>query len=59
MVTSVSLPPGREKMERLRRVREAIQEGLDSGPAVEWDPEEIKRAGGAERTARNGGARDT
>jgi antitoxin ParD1/3/4 len=30
---------------KLNQLRQAIGEGLDSGPAAPWDPEEIKRAG--------------
>lgn len=41
---------------RLDQLRESIQEGLDSGPAAEWDPEEIKRTGRAKRAAKIGGA---
>jgi hypothetical protein len=33
--------------ERLERLKRDIAEGLASGPAVPWDPDEIKRAGRA------------
>lgn len=40
---------------KLDQLRQAIQEGLDSGPAVELDPDEVKRAGRARRAAKVGG----
>ncbi|WP_426177546.1 type II toxin-antitoxin system ParD family antitoxin [Massilia sp. TWR1-2-2] len=39
---------------RLDQLRQAIQEGLDSGPAVELDADEVKRAGRARRAAKVG-----
>jgi hypothetical protein len=33
--------------ERLKRLKSDIAEGLASGPAEAWDPEEVKRAGRA------------
>lgn len=42
------------RLARLSQLREDIQEGLDSGPAVVWDPDEIKRAGRAKRAAKPG-----
>jgi antitoxin ParD1/3/4 len=32
---------------KLDQLRQDIRQGLDSGPATEWDPEEIKRQGRA------------
>lgn len=37
---------------RLCQLRQEIQEGLDSGPAVEWNPDEVKRSGRARRAAK-------
>ncbi len=37
---------------KLNQLREAIQEGLDSGVAVELDPEDVKRAGRARLAAK-------
>ena len=42
------------RVAKLDQLRQAIQEGLDSGPAVELDPEEVKRAGRARRAAKAG-----
>jgi antitoxin ParD1/3/4 len=39
---------------RLSQLRQDIQEGLESGPAVAWDPDEIKRAGRAKRATKAG-----
>ena len=39
---------------RLAQLRQDIQDGLDSGPAIVWDPAEIKRAVRAKRTAKAG-----
>lgn len=36
---------------KLDQLRRDIREGLDSGPAAVWDPEEIKRAGRARKAA--------
>lgn len=30
---------------KLDQLRQALQEGLTSGPATDWDPEDIKRKG--------------
>jgi antitoxin ParD1/3/4 len=37
---------------RLGHLCQEIQDGLDSGPAVAWDPEETKRAGRAKQSAK-------
>jgi antitoxin ParD1/3/4 len=37
---------------KLQQLRNDIQEGLNSGPATPWDPEEIKREGRKRRAAR-------
>jgi antitoxin ParD1/3/4 len=37
---------------KLEQLRQDIREGLDSGPAADWDPEEVKREGRARRGAR-------
>jgi antitoxin ParD1/3/4 len=37
---------------KLEQLRHDIREGLDSGPATEWDPDEIKREGRERRAAR-------
>jgi antitoxin ParD1/3/4 len=34
-----------------KQLRDDIQEGIDSGPALPWDPEEIKREGRARKAA--------
>ncbi|MCW7540239.1 type II toxin-antitoxin system ParD family antitoxin [Aquabacterium sp. A7-Y] len=36
---------------QLDQLRQDIREGQHSGPATAWDPEDIKRAGRAQRTA--------
>lgn len=43
---------------KLDQLRQEIQEGLTSGPATDWDPEDIKRKGRAKRAAKahTGGA---
>jgi antitoxin ParD1/3/4 len=42
---------------KLGQLRQEIQDGLDSGPALAWDPEETKRSGRAKRAAKaTGGA---
>ena len=38
---------------RLAQLRQDIQEGLDSGPAVAWDVAELKAAGRAKRKAKS------
>ncbi|SFM30132.1 MULTISPECIES: type II toxin-antitoxin system ParD family antitoxin [Rugamonas] len=40
---------------RLAQLRQEIQDGLDSGPAVAWDAEALKHAGRARRKAKSGG----
>lgn len=40
------------KSAKLDRLRADIQEGLDSGPSIAWDAEELKRAARAMRTAK-------
>ncbi len=37
---------------KLNRLRQDIQDGLNSGPARPWNPEEIKRAGRKRRASR-------
>lgn len=37
---------------KLGQLRQEIQEGLDSGSAAEWNPDEVKRAGHARRAAK-------
>lgn len=37
---------------KLDQLRQDIREGLDSGAASDWDPEEVKREGRARRAAR-------
>jgi antitoxin ParD1/3/4 len=41
---------------KLDQLRQDIREGLDSGPATPWDPDEIKRAGRARRAAQKSDA---
>ncbi len=41
---------------KLDQLRQDIRDGLDSGPATQWDPEEIKRDGRARRAARKSSA---
>lgn len=43
------------RVAKLDQLRQAIQDGLDSGPAVELDPDDVKRAGRARRAAKMGG----
>jgi antitoxin ParD1/3/4 len=43
------------RIAKLDQLRQAIQEGLDSGPAVELDSDDIKRAGRARRAAKVAG----
>lgn len=40
---------------KLGQLRQEIQDGLDSGPAVAWDPDEVKRSGRAKRAAKAAG----
>ena len=40
---------------KLSQLQQEIQEGLDSGPAIAWDPDEVKRAGRARRAAKVSG----
>ena len=42
----------RLRLAKLAQLRQDIQEGLDSGPAVAWDAAEIKREGRAKKAAR-------
>lgn len=37
---------------KLDQLRQEIQEGLTSGPATDWDPEDIKRQGRANRATK-------
>jgi antitoxin ParD1/3/4 len=37
---------------KLDQLRQDVREGLESGPATEWDPDDIKREGRARRGAR-------
>jgi antitoxin ParD1/3/4 len=37
---------------KLSQLQQEIQEGLDSGPAIAWDLNEVKRAGRARRAAK-------
>jgi antitoxin ParD1/3/4 len=37
---------------KLEQLRQDLQDGLDSGPAVPWDPADIKRMGRAKRIAK-------
>ncbi|UUZ54091.1 type II toxin-antitoxin system ParD family antitoxin [Massilia sp. H-1] len=39
---------------KLGQLRQEIQDGLDGGPAVAWDPEETKRAYRAKERATGG-----
>ena len=41
---------------RLKQLRQDLQEGLNSGPAVAWDAAEIKSAARAKRHAKASGA---
>lgn len=58
MNKSGDLVGGSSESEKLEALRTAIREGLESGPAELWDPDEIKRAARAGRAARNHGASD-
>lgn len=42
------------RVAKLGQLRHEIQEGLDSGPAREWNSDEVKRAGRARRAAKAG-----
>jgi antitoxin ParD1/3/4 len=35
------------RREKLEQLRHDIRAGLDSGPAAEWDPDQVKREGRA------------
>ena len=37
---------------KLEQLRQDVREGLASGPAKAWDPEQVKREGRARRTAK-------
>ena len=39
---------------KLDQLRQDIREGVDSGAATSWDPEEIKRAGRAKKANKPG-----
>jgi antitoxin ParD1/3/4 len=41
----------RLKDAKLDQLRQDVREGLESGPATPWDPDEVKRAGRARRAA--------
>jgi antitoxin ParD1/3/4 len=41
---------------KLDQLRQDIRDGVNSGPAQPWDPEEIKRAGRARLAARKSAA---
>ena len=36
---------------KLEQLRQDIRQGLESGPAMEWDPERVRREGRAKRAA--------
>lgn len=38
---------------KLEQLRKDIRAGLDSGPATEWNPEQIKREGRARRQSKS------
>ena len=38
---------------KLEQLRKDIRAGLDSGPAAEWNPEEIKQTGRARRQSKS------
>lgn len=40
------------RVAKLDQLRQAIQDGLESGPAAEFDPDDVKRAGRARRAAK-------
>lgn len=40
------------RVAKLGQLRKDLQEGFDSGPAVAWDPDEVKSAGRARRAAK-------
>jgi antitoxin ParD1/3/4 len=42
----------RMRAAKLDQLRQDVQEGLNSGPATAWDPEETKQAGRAKRAAK-------
>jgi antitoxin ParD1/3/4 len=42
---------------KLDQLRQDIREGLDSGPATTWNPEDIKREGRAKRATKPRGLR--
>ena len=43
---------------KLDQLRHDIREGLDSGPAAPWEPEEIKRAGRVRQSSSKADVRD-
>ena len=42
---------------KLEQLRNAVREGLASGPAKAWDPEQVKREGRARRSVKAGAAK--
>jgi antitoxin ParD1/3/4 len=42
------------RVAKFGQLRQAMQEGLDSGPAVTWDADEVKSAGRTRRAAKVG-----
>ena len=40
---------------RLNQLKKDIQESIDSGPGVPWDPEDIKRTGRVKRASKVNG----
>jgi antitoxin ParD1/3/4 len=42
---------------KLEQLRHDIRAGLDSGPAAEWNPEQVKREGRARRQSNSGSAK--
>lgn len=43
------------RVAKLSQLRQEIQNALDSGPSIVWDPEDVKRAGRAKRAAKAAG----
>ncbi len=54
MAMNINLTP-QLRAARLAQLRQEIQKGLDSGPAVAWDVGALKSAGRAKRKAKSGG----
>ena len=40
---------------KLQRLRQDVQEGMDSGPSIVFDPQEIKRIAREKKSQRSGG----